>query len=188
MAQPTGVSRRIDQCLRHLHAEDFEGALVNLFPAVDKTAKKRFTKAGVGKRIKSFLTEELPLISVIANQANVFINMTNDGMSIVDAIYKFGRNALAHEGELNSRLVFQKGQFFSFGKDYWVFPANYISGLCVATVAAPENMNEYSSVNVSVEILKKNYHINELWGQRKFLEYEISSKLNNLDLLQKYRT
>jgi hypothetical protein len=69
MVKPTGISRRLMQCVTHLRSNDCEGALVNLFPAMDKTAKKRRPKDGVGKRIKAFLTDEEALISAIGKQA-----------------------------------------------------------------------------------------------------------------------
>jgi len=70
MPKPTGISRRLEQCIQHLQSDDYEGALVNLFPAIDKTAKKRRPKDGVGKRIKAFLEEEETLISAAAHQSN----------------------------------------------------------------------------------------------------------------------
>jgi hypothetical protein len=49
MVKPTGISRRLMQCVTHLQSNDCEGALVNLFPAMNKTAKKRRPKDGVAK-------------------------------------------------------------------------------------------------------------------------------------------
>lgn len=68
MANPSGVSRRLQQCIERLQANDYEGALVNLFPAIDKTAKKRRRKAGVGVRIRSFLKDEEVLITAVGMQ------------------------------------------------------------------------------------------------------------------------
>jgi hypothetical protein len=71
MSTSSGVSRRIQQCVQHIQQQDWEGALVNLFPALDKTAKRPRPKAGVGERIKAFLEEEESLISAVAT-GNVF--------------------------------------------------------------------------------------------------------------------
>lgn len=89
MSNPTGISRRIEQCIERLQYRDYEGALVNLFPAIDKTAKKRRHKDGVGKRIKAFLKDEEVLITAIGT-GNVFRNFSYDGVSFHDALYKFG--------------------------------------------------------------------------------------------------
>ena len=42
-----------------------------MFPAIDKTAKKRRPQAGVGSRMKSFLEDEEVLITAVAT-GNVF--------------------------------------------------------------------------------------------------------------------
>jgi hypothetical protein len=90
MTTSSGVSRRIQQCIEHIQKQDWEGALVNLFPALDKTSKKRRTKAGVAERIKAFLEEEEALISAVAT-GSVFKGIHVNGVSITDALYKFGR-------------------------------------------------------------------------------------------------
>lgn len=71
MTAPSGVSRRIQQCVEHIQERDWEGALVNLFPALDKTAKKRWPTARVGERLRVFLEEEQTMISAVA-KGNVF--------------------------------------------------------------------------------------------------------------------
>ena len=105
VTQPSGISRRIQQCIERLQSRDSEGALVNLFPAIDKTAKERRPKDGVGPRIRAFLEDEEVLISVVAT-GNVFARILVNGVSITDALYKFGRTPIAHEGELDPRLRF----------------------------------------------------------------------------------
>jgi hypothetical protein len=85
MNNPTGISRRIEQCIHHIHTSDWEGALVNLFPALDKTAKKRRPNDKPGKRIRSFLEDEEALISVIAT-GNIITQCYAGEMSITDAL------------------------------------------------------------------------------------------------------
>ena len=116
MIAPSGVSRRMQRCAEHLQSGDPEGALVNLFPAIDKTAKKRRPKDGVGKRIKAFLHDEEVLITAVAT-GNVFQDCTFDGMTFQDALYKFGRTPIAHEGELDPRLTFNNQGRLEIGKD-----------------------------------------------------------------------
>ena len=141
MSAPSGISRRIQQCITHVQMHDWEGALVNLFPALDKTAKKRRLKAGVGERIRAFLEEEEILISAIAT-GNVFKGIYADGVSITDALYKFGRTSIAHEGELDPRLEFNETGSIVIGQDKWSLPTGYIVGMSLAVVVAPENTRE----------------------------------------------
>ena len=141
MSAPSGISRRIQQCITHVQMHDWEGALVNLFPALDKTAKKRRLKAGVGERIRAFLEEEEILISAIAT-GNVFKVIYTDGVSITDALYKFGRTSIAHEGELDPRLEFNETGSIVIGQDKWSLPTGYIVGMSLAVVVAPENTRE----------------------------------------------
>ena len=98
----------MQQCIEHIQEGDWEGALVNLFPALDNTAKKRRPKAGVGERIRAFLEEEEALVSAITT-GSVLKGIHTDGVSITDALYKFGRTSIAHEGELDPRLQFNEG-------------------------------------------------------------------------------
>jgi len=62
----TSISRRIEKSIEALAKKDYEDAFVQLFPAIDKTAKKRRSKGGVGTRIKSFISDEEALITAIA--------------------------------------------------------------------------------------------------------------------------
>ena len=141
MSTPSGISRKIQQCITHVQMQEWEGALVNLFPALDKTAKKRRLKAGVGERIRAFLEEEEILISAIAT-GNVFKGIYTDGVSITDALYKFGRTSIAHEGELDPRLEFNETGSIVIGQDKWSLPTGYIVGMSLAVVVAPENTRE----------------------------------------------
>ena len=141
MTNPSGISRRIQQCIERIQRQDWEGALVNLFPALDKTAKKRHPKAGVGERIRAFLEEEEALISAVAT-GNVLKGIHSGGISITDALYKFGRTSIAHEGELDPRLQFNEGGSLVIGQEKWNLPTGYIVGMSLAVVVAPENSTE----------------------------------------------
>ena len=79
-----------------------EVSFENLTDIIDKTAKKRRHKDGVGKRIKAFLKDEEVLITAIGT-GNVFRNFSYDGVSFHDALYKFGCTPIAHKGELYPR-------------------------------------------------------------------------------------
>jgi hypothetical protein len=179
--KPTGVSRRLSQCIKHIQTNDLEGALVNLFPAIDQTAKRRRPKSGVGARIKSFLEEEEKIISTIAT-GNCLSNIFCDDISITDALYKFGRTAIAHEGELDPRLNFNMNGSIMISQNKWDLPAGYVTGMCIAVITAPENKNEFIDESFSITIFAKEFLIENLWGDSSGIKSHICEKFKNLRL------
>ena len=154
----------MELCISAYQSKDFETALTQFFPALDKTAKRRRPKEGVGSRIKKFLDDELDIITHIATR-NIF-RVTVDGMTFPDAIYKFGRTSIVHEGELDSRLHFDNERGLSIGHE-WNLPPSFIVGLIVSVVVAPENANESFSQKYTVSIHGKEFDLSSLWGQRQ---------------------
>jgi hypothetical protein len=181
---PSGVSRRIQQCVEHIQKQDWEGALVNLFPALDKTAKKRRPKAGVGERIRAFLEEEEILISAVAT-GNVFKGIRSDGVSITDALYKFGRTSIAHEGELDPRLQFNERGSLVIGQDKWNLPTGYIIGMSFAVVVAPENSKESVDAKLGFNLFGEQHPLNSLWGQRQKVRAVIAAKFRDPQLFER---
>jgi hypothetical protein len=179
--KPTGVSRRLLQCVKHLQTNDFEGALVNLFPAIDQTAKRRMPKVGVGKRIKGFLEQEEKLISIIAT-GNSFSNIVCDGVSITDALYKFGRTSIAHEGELDPRLEFNQNGSVLIGTNQWNLPSGYITGMCIAAIVSAENKDEHIEEPLSITVFDKIFLISDLWGHSSKIKSHICTKFRNEQL------
>lgn len=179
--KPTGVSRRILQAIKHMQTNDHEGALINLFPAIDQTAKRRRPKDGVGKRIKAFLEDEEKLISTIAT-GNCLSNIVCDGISITDALYKFGRTSIAHEGELDSRLEFNLNGSIQIGSEKWNLPIGYITGMCVAVITANENHAEYFDDQLAITVFNKQFPIELLWGNASDLKSHICSEFRNIEL------
>lgn len=177
----TGVSRRVLQAIKHMQTSDHEGALVNLFPAIDQTAKRRRPKEGVGKRIKAFLEDEEKLISTVAT-GNCLSNIVCDGISITDALYKFGRTSIAHEGELDPRLEFNLNGSIEIGSDKWNLPIGYIIGMCVAVIIAEENDAESFDDQLSITVFDKQFSIESLWGNGAELKSHICCKFQNDDL------
>ena len=146
----SSVSRRLASCLDAYQRQDYEVALVHFFPALDKVAKRRRPKDGVGTRIRGFLKDEEVLISAIAT-GNVFKGCVFDGLTFEDAIYKFGRTPIAHEGELDPKLTFVDGGSWSIGET-WNLPSKYILGLCVAVMVAPECKGEHIASEANVTL------------------------------------
>jgi hypothetical protein len=184
MNLPSGVSRRIQHCIGHMQARDWEGALVNLFPALDKTAKRRRPKAGVGERVRGFLEDEEALISAVAT-GNVFKGLYVDGVSVTDALYKFGRTAIAHEGELDPKLVFTEDGSLVIGKDGWALPVGYITGMTLAVVVAPENAHESIDANLSFKLFGLEHELGSLWGQRQVVRAVIAEKFGDPHLFER---
>lgn len=181
MKDPSGVSRRIQQCVERLHVQDCEGALVNLFPAIDKTAKKRRPKEGVGKRMKAFLQDEEVLITAVAT-GNVFKGFSVDGMGFHDALYNFGRRPIAHEGELDPRLTFNDHGGLQIGKDHWNLPISYIVGMALAVVIAPENVAERTAEGLGITVFGKKFALNDIWGRPESVHEHICQTFRNPDL------
>lgn len=183
---PTGISRRVEQCILHLQSNDCEGALVNLFPAIDRTAKRRRPRAGVGERIKAFLTDEEATISAVGT-GNMFVDINIDGISVPEALYKFGRTPIAHEGELDPRLRFTTDGSLSMGASNWELPIGYIIGMCIAVIASPENKGERLTRDWGISIFGKQFQLNEIWGARESIEAHIGGVFSNHEIFAQCR-
>lgn len=167
-----------------MQVKDHEGALVNLFPAIDKTAKKRRPKEGVGARIGAFLEDEEAMISAIAT-GNVLRRIAVNGVTITDALYKFGRTPIAHEGELDPRLHFNENGSLQIGPDRWDLPVGYILGMSVAVVVAPENRGERVSDSLGVKLFGHRFQLNDLWGSKDVVQKIICEKFDDPLLFQR---
>lgn len=173
MATPSSVSRRLADCLQAHARGDYEGALVHFFPALDKVAKRRRPRARVGERIRSFLSDEEGLISALAT-GNFIRNIQVDGVSFPDAIYRFGRTSISHEGELDRRLKLSNDGTLSIG-EVWVLPASYITALCIAVMVAPECVGEEIKGDATIPLFGTTWHLNELWGAHERLKSSIAT-------------
>ena len=171
---PSSVSRRLASCLEAYQRKDYEVSLVHFFPALDKVAKRRRSKDRVGERIKGFLNDEEVLIFAIAT-GMVFKGNVINGVTFVEAIYKFGRTSIAHEGELDPRLQFVDGGSWSIG-DKWLLPSSFILGLSVAVMAAPECKSERIASDANVTLFGRQWAINELWGAEREVKTHIATE------------
>ena len=162
------IGRRIDSTIAAIVARQPEEALIHLFPAMDKTAKRRRPKAGVGDRIRGFIDDQEIIITAIAF-GNIMSGTVVDGMKFSEAIYKFGRTSIAHEGELDERLKIIPGCEVRIGRT-WELPESTIFAMCIATMIAPENAGETSSSKGSVKVLGHETAIQDLWGAQIVVE------------------
>jgi len=99
MKNSTAISRRIESCINYANVQNYESALINLFPALDKTAKKRRHREGVGSRIKKFIADQEEIITAVSTR-NIYKDIQINGINFPEAIYKFGRTSISHEAIL----------------------------------------------------------------------------------------
>jgi hypothetical protein len=156
--------------------------MVNFFPALDKTAKRRRPKHGVGDRIRCFIADQEAIITAVAT-GNIIQNISINGVSFPDAIYRFGRTPIAHEGELDPRLTFNDARSLQIGGT-WNLPSSYITGLCVGVMVAPENAQEFIHAPLSLSIFGRDFKINELRGAELLVKKVISDAFRNPRLFE----
>ena len=154
--------------------------MVHFFPALDKVAKLRRPKDSVGARIRGFLKDEEVLISEIATR-NAFSGVVIDGLTFEEAIYKFGRTPIAHEGELDPRLRLVNGGNWSIG-EVWILPSQYILGLCVVVMVAPECKGEGIDGNARVTLFDREWELNRLWGAEQEVKAHVAATFQNPNL------
>jgi hypothetical protein len=179
---PSAVSRRIESCIKYANSKDYESALIHFFPALDKTAKRRRPKDGVGSRIEKFISDQEAIISAIAT-GNILRNINVDGISFPKAIYKFGRTSIAHEGELDPRLTINEMGVLTIGQ-VWNLPSSYITGLTVGVIVAPENAQEHIDAPLGITLFEKQFGINELWGAEETIKQLICDAFGNPDVFK----
>lgn len=178
----SSVSRRIEASIKSLGSKDYEEAFIHLFPAIDKTAKKRRPKDGVGARIKAFVSDEEVIVSAVATN-NIFKNITINGIDFPTAIYKFGRTSIAHEGELDPRLKINETGTIEMGH-VWNLPSSYITGFIVAVIVAPENSGEHIDDYMAVTLFGETFKVNDIWGKKEVVQGKICQVFGNDDLFK----
>jgi hypothetical protein len=183
MNTPSSISRRIRDALDAHARRDYEGALVHFFPALDKVAKRRRPKDLVGQRIRRFLADEEGLISCLAT-GNFMRKITVDGVTFPDAIYRFGRTSIAHEGELDPRLKISTDGSLRIGQ-VWSLPPSYITAMCVVVMAAPECSMENIDGDAEVSLLGARWRLNDLWGAHERLKAQISTAFRDPQLFER---
>lgn len=164
----SSVSRRLEKSLDSLMNNDYESALVHFFPALDKTAKLRRPKDGVGSRIKKFLDDEEAFITYLAFRV-ILTGNDFDGLTFSEAIYKFGRTSVMHEGELDPRLTFDTDNLLITDKK-WMLPPSYIHALIIAVMTAKENEGEFFLVKKTLYLNDNAINDKDLWGNKALVQ------------------
>lgn len=163
MKQQGSVGRRLEAAITEFNNKNFESCLIHLFPALDKTAKKRRPKAKVGERICKFIEEDQDLLSYIALNGSILRHIDIDGMTLPKAIYLYGRCPIAHEGELDPRLEITEDNMLMIGSK-WIFSTSYIFALMVSVIIAPENADEFFLKRIELNFSNKKFVANDIWG------------------------
>ncbi|WP_144408726.1 hypothetical protein, partial [Chromobacterium vaccinii] len=169
----SSVGRRISACLREYQAGNYEESLIHFFPALDKVSKRRRPSSGVGERIRGFIRDEEILITAISLRVAMKGNRF-DGVTLEEAIYKFGRTSIVHEGELDPRLKFVQTGGISIGKE-WVLPISFILALIIAVLSAKECRGEEIDINEHITILDRTWHVNSLIGNAPEIKTHVAA-------------
>ncbi|MGM5670785.1 hypothetical protein [Enterobacter cloacae] len=171
MSKQTVIGRRIESALAAYVNKDFETSLLHLFPVLDKTARKRRPKAKVGDRIRSFIADEEDLITYLAI-GNIIKGVHSFGVRFPEAVYKYGRCSIEHEGELDPRLKIIYENRCSIGKE-WELPYTFIIAMIMSVILAEENKNDILIRDMYLTFFDKKFILNKLWGQSKNFRNDI---------------
>ena len=175
----SAISRRVEKGLKALIEKDYEEALLNIFPALDKTAKKRRPQVGVGERIREFIRDEGKYITGLMTSSAIG-NFKANGYEMPQVIYKFARNSLLHEGEIDdSKLTINEEGYIRFGPGVWSIPDYYIKGLLVVIILAPENRNTFGCNKYEMVLMKRKYKLGTLWGRKDIFKVKLLEKWPN---------
>ena len=183
MSNPSSISRRIQACIFSVSARNYEDSMIHFFPALDKTAKRRRPKTGVGERIREFIADQEGIITSIATGSFIHNIKINDN-TFPEAIYKSGRTSIAHEGELDPRLTFNDAAVLTIGS-VWNLPLSYIIGLCVGVMVAPENAQESTKSSLVLTIFGNKFMADELWGAELRIRQIICDKFQSPNLFNR---
>jgi hypothetical protein len=164
------IQRRIHRCLDACEQDDWESALVHLWPAIDATARlRRPDENGVGNRIQGFLRDETLLILAASGSSVVARNVTVGGVDLATALYKFCRNAITHEGQVASNMTFRAGPAVHIGAGRWNLPFSYVLAMALAVILSPENRHVSDSSGRTMDVQGQKFRLEELWGQPELI-------------------
>jgi hypothetical protein len=142
------VKDRIEDSKLLFHAGRLEGALIFVLIAAAATSRKRYPlTSSIGDRLAfvQFLTDERPKIT---GGIEINIEFCGQTLTLENLLYKFVRNSLIHEGQLEDHVSFEYGDFL-FDKrgttDYFTFSSELVLRLAYIVESAPENNCLYPS-------------------------------------------
>lgn len=141
------VRDRIEDSKLQFHGGRLEGALISVLLAVAATSRKRYpkntTRLGDREAFVQFLIDERKKIT---GDQEVTIEFRGDTLGLETFLYKFVRNCLIHEAELDDSVSFEYGDFLLDKRgttDYFTFSSELILRLCFIVETAPENQGSF---------------------------------------------
>lgn len=141
------VRDRIEDSKLLFHAGRLEGALVSVLLATAATSRRRYPKktSGMGDRVafEQFLKDER---NKITGGKEVSIEFGGETLTLEAILYKFVRNCLIHEAELDDHVSFDYGDFLLDKRgttDYFTFSSELVLRLAYVVETAPENKGTF---------------------------------------------
>jgi hypothetical protein len=140
------VKDRIEDSKLLFHAGRLEGALISVLLAAAATSRKRYpavTKMGDRAAFEQFLKDER---AKFTGGTEVTIDFCGETLTLESILYKFVRNCLIHEAELDDHVSFDYGDFLLDKKgttDQFTFSSELVVRLAYAVETAPENKGLY---------------------------------------------
>lgn len=172
MKVKNAISKRISSALDHLQNNKFEESLLNLFPALDKTAQLRFPSEGVGNRFKKFISDQWDIIAPIGLGSFIGKKCTFGGITYEEAIYKLARNHLIHEGEFNSDMSFTNNDGSIVG-GRWELSNKNILALIISVISAKENKNLKLGQEKTIVLMDRKIKLDSLWGEEDSIRKQL---------------
>ena len=134
------VRDRIEDSKLLFHAGKLEGALISILLAAAATSRKRYPKAttNLGDRaaFEQFLKDER---NKITGGMEVTVEFGAETLPLEGVLYKFVRNSLIHEAELDDHVSFEYGDFLLDKRgttDFFTFSSELVLRLAYAVETA----------------------------------------------------
>lgn len=163
---------RIKSCLFFYSINDYEHAFINLFIAIDITAKKRYPNLKVGERNRKLLMDIESLTQKLTF-GNVVKGLNVGGLTFPKVFYKFGRNALIHEGQLDPKLTISDIEGIRISNQSWDFHHSYIINLALSVIACHENKDLRFNHYVEINNIHGIHDVNTLWGKEELMRKQL---------------
>jgi hypothetical protein len=166
------VGRRIGEALRYLIAEDYENSLIFISPALEATAKKKWSKYKPGRRTKSFISEYEAFIYQFASSGMLVLakggKISING-ELSNTIYKHIRCPLAH-GEAITNVQFSENVVFGIENGVIVLNAGVVYGLLFSILVDDKNKSEKCDPELQIIYGANMITLNECWGNLEKVE------------------
>lgn len=173
------IKKRIKKAIIDFSQGDLEDSLIQVFIAIDATAKKEGHTGGNGERCKKFLDKNRALITKVGFgfwefQGKLIFGSgnpknKNDSISLEEILYHSLRCTLLHEGTIPDTIIFCEETVFGSENGKYLFPKRFVMGLIFSVIGSPANKNERLETNPSIDLNGNRYFVNDLWGKSEMI-------------------